>query len=120
VFAGTVSHGDVPGYYALADVALNYLGEREANRFRASIKTREALAASVPVVTSDTPDGERFARFVRIAAGGPDEFVRGLLEELARPDRERARAGAAWLREQGTYEVAIRSLAEHWEEKLAP
>src|SRR5262249_7583185 len=63
-FAGAVPHAEVARYYALADVALNYLEDNEANRHRASIKVREALAAGLPVVTSRTPDAERFAEYV--------------------------------------------------------
>jgi glycosyltransferase involved in cell wall biosynthesis len=116
VFAGAVLHREVPAYYALADVALNHLEPKEANLYRASIKTREALAAGVPVVASRTPDSERFAAFVRLA-GGPDAagFVAAVEAELARPDRERARAGAVWLTEHGTFDVAVREIAEHWE-----
>ncbi|MGQ0722974.1 MAG: glycosyltransferase [Candidatus Eiseniibacteriota bacterium] len=116
VFAGAVPHREVPAYYALADVALNYLEPKDVNLYRASIKTREALAAGVPVVASRTPDAERFAAFVRLA-DGPDAagFVAAVDAELAQPDRERARAGAAWLAEHGTFDVAVREIAERWE-----
>jgi glycosyltransferase involved in cell wall biosynthesis len=116
VFTGAVLHREVPAYYALADVALNYLEPKEVNLYRASIKTREALAAGVPVVASRTPDSERFAAFVRLA-GGADaaSFVAAVDAELAHPDRARARAGAAWLAEHGTFDVAVRGIAERWE-----
>lgn len=116
VFAGTVAHAGVPAYYALADVALNFLEDNEANRHRASIKLREALAAGVPVVSSGTPDAERFAEWVRLApAPGPVAFAEQVLAELAGPSRAAARAGAAWLAEHGTYDAAVRGIAERWE-----
>ncbi|MCA9751385.1 MAG: glycosyltransferase, partial [Gemmatimonadetes bacterium] len=116
-FVGTVVHAEVPAYFALADVALNFLEDTEANRHRASIKLREALAAGVPVVTSPTPDARRFAAWVEMPVGtGPDAFVDTLLATLARPERDRARAGQAWLAQHGTFDAAVRELAVRWEE----
>lgn len=118
-FVGTVPHADVPSRYALADVALNYLEDTRANRFRASIKLREALAAGVPVVASDTPDAQRFASWARLApAGGPDAFVDVVLRELESPDRVRAQQGRAWLAEHGTHDIAVRGIAERWEREV--
>jgi glycosyltransferase involved in cell wall biosynthesis len=115
VFAGSVAHRDVAGYYALADVAVNYLAANEANRYRASIKTREALAAGVPVVASRAADNERFREYIRLVDGDDvASFVRELGEELARPGRERARAGAAWLARHGTFAAAVAELARAW------
>ncbi len=115
VFAGSVPHRDVAGYYALADVAVNYLADDEANRYRASIKTREALAAGVPVVASRAADNERFREYLRLVDGGDvASFVRELAEELAGPGRERARAGAAYLARHGTFDAAVVELARAW------
>jgi glycosyltransferase involved in cell wall biosynthesis len=115
-FAGPVPHRDVAGYYALGDVALNYLEDNEANRHRASIKVREALAAGLPVVTSRTPDSERFAEFVRFPqAPGPTAFAAAVMRELDAPDRAAAARGAAWLAAHGTADVAVRRIAERWE-----
>ncbi len=116
LFAGSVAHRDAPAYFTLADVALNYLEANEANRHRASIKVREALAAGVPVVTTRTPDTERFAAYVRLVDPGPPvAFVQAVLDELETKDRARARAGGIWLREHGTHDVAVRAIAEQWE-----
>jgi glycosyltransferase involved in cell wall biosynthesis len=115
-FVGAVPHAEVAAYYALARVALNYLEDTEANRHRASIKVREALAASLPVVTSRTPDSERFAEFVRFPdEPGPVAFAAAVLRELDAPDREPARRAAEWLAIHGTADVAIREIAERWE-----
>jgi len=119
-FAGTVAHADVPDYYALADVALNYLEPTEANRYRASIKLREGLAAGVPVVSSRTPDAERFAAWVRLPARPEAQaFVDEVIAELAAPDRARAAAGREWLAEHMTADAAIRPIAERWEGGVA-
>ncbi len=116
IFAGSVEHRDAPGFFALADVALNYLEPNEASRHRASIKVREALAAGVPVVTTRTPDTERFGEFVRLVDPGPPAaFARAILEELAAPDRTRAAAGGRWLRDHGTFDAAVQPIAEVWE-----
>lgn len=115
VFAGPVAHRDVAGYYALADVAVNYLPRDEANRFRASIKTREALAAGVPVVASRAADNERFREYIRLVEREDvASFVQALNEELDRPARERARAGAAHLARHGTFAAAVSELARVW------
>lgn len=119
VFVGSVPHADAPTFFALADVAVNYLEPNEANRHRASIKVREALAAGVPVVSTKTPDTARFAAFARLVEPGPPEtFVDALLEELAAPDRGRAAAGGAWLHEQGGFDAAVRPIAEIWEQEI--
>jgi phosphatidylinositol alpha-1,6-mannosyltransferase len=116
VFAGAVPHRDVPRYYGLADVALNYLEDDEANPYRASIKVREALAAGIPVVTSRTPDTERFADWVRIPdEPGPAAFVEAVRSELRAPDVARAEAGRRWLVEHGTHDAAVRDLLTRWE-----
>lgn len=115
-FAGTVAHRDVPAYYALADVALNYLEDNEANRHRASIKLREALAAGVPVVSSRTPDAERFAAWITLPDGpAPDAFAAAVARVLADPPAARTAAGAAWLAEHGTHDAAVRGIAAFWE-----
>ncbi|GAB4257103.1 MAG: glycosyltransferase family 4 protein [Deferrisomatales bacterium] len=111
VFAGAVAHRDVPGYFALAHLSLNYLAPNHANRFRASIKTREALAAGVPVVASRTADNGRFAPFVRFPEDpSPEAFARAVWEELEHPHPERARAGAEHLRRHGGWDAAAREL----------
>lgn len=115
VFAGAVPHREVARYYALADVALGFLRDTEANRYRASIKIREALAAGVPVVATRLPDSERLASFVRLADPGAEGFTAALRAELAAPDRERARAGAEMLRREGTFDAAVRAIAARWE-----
>jgi glycosyltransferase involved in cell wall biosynthesis len=115
VFVGSVPHSEVAAYYSLADVALNFLEDREVNRYRASIKTREALAAGVPVVASATPDAERLRDLVRIVAGGPGEFVAAVREELAAPSGRAAGAGLEWIRRHATPDVAVRGIAEIWE-----
>jgi len=114
VFAGAVPHAEVAKYWALADLALNYLEDREVNRYRASVKTREALAAGVRVVASATPDSERLRHLVRVVEGGPREFVAAVRETLVAP-RRRVAAGREWVREHATPDVAVRTIAETWE-----
>ena len=117
VFAGSVPHRDVPAYFHLATIAVNYLDDNEANRHRSSIKVREALAAGIPVVSTRTPDTSRFAEFVRLVEpGSPDAFVDALLAELERPDRTRAEAGRRHLTVTGTFDAAIGDLAQTWEQ----
>lgn len=117
VFAGTVPHREVPGYYALADVAVNYLEDNEANRYRASIKTREAMAAGVAVVSSDTADTRRFADLLRMPAGsGPAAFADAVLEELTRPDPTRVARAKDRLLRFGGWDAAAAGLAEALEQ----
>jgi phosphatidylinositol alpha-1,6-mannosyltransferase len=117
VFVGALPHASVPPFFAAADASLNFLsGEREANRYRASIKVRESLAAGLPTITTRTPDTERFAEFVRFpSVSSAESFVEAVEQELAEPDRERAENGSAWLREYGTFDRAIDELASRWE-----
>jgi glycosyltransferase involved in cell wall biosynthesis len=115
VFAGAVPHREVARYHALADVALGFLRDTEANRFRASIKIREAIAAGLPVVATRLPDSERLAPYLRLAEPGADAFVQALRTELAAPDRARALAGAETLRRQATFDAAVEAIAARWE-----
>ena len=115
-FVGNVPHAEIPPYFASSDVSLNYLRDREANRMRASIKVRESLAAGRPVVTSRTPDTERFFEFVRFPETiGAASFVDAVAEEVQAPDYARARAGAQWIREHFTFDAAIEPIASIWE-----
>ncbi|HET9886360.1 MAG TPA: glycosyltransferase, partial [bacterium] len=117
VFVGSVPHRDVPGYFHLASIAVNYLDDNEANRHRSSIKVREALAAGLPVVSTRTPDTSRFAEFVRLVDPGPPEaFADALLSEMEHADRSRAEAGRRHLLAAGTFDAAVRELAEMWEQ----
>lgn len=116
IFVGSVPHEETPRYFALADLAVNYLAPNDANPFRASIKVREALAAGIPVVTTRIPDTERFADFVRLVDPGPATmFAKAILDELAAPDRERAGRGREFLRQHGSFDAAVREVCEHWE-----
>jgi glycosyltransferase involved in cell wall biosynthesis len=115
-FVGSVAHRDVAAYYAIATVALNYLEEGEASRHRASIKLREALAAGIPVVTSRTPDTERFVEFVRFPEQrDPRAFAEAASRELGAPNVAAARLGADWLAQHGTADAAVREIAQRWE-----
>jgi|GEM_PF-508528 len=117
VFVGSVPHRDVPGYFHLASIAVNYLDDNEANRHRSSIKVREALAAGLGVVSTRTPDTSRFAEFVRLVEPGPPEaFVDVLLSEMEHADRSRAEAGRRHLLASGTFDAAVSELAETWEQ----
>lgn len=117
VFAGSVPHREVPGYFHLATIAVNYLDDNEANRHRSSIKVREALAAGIPVVSTRTPDTSRFSAFVRLVEpGSPEAFVDALMSEIEHADRSRAEAGRRHLLASGTFDAAVRELAETWEQ----
>ena len=118
VFAGAVPHAEVAQYWALADIALNFLEDREPNLYRASIKTREALAAGVRVVASATPDAERLREVVRVVAGGPADFVDAVRDELSAPAGPSAEAGRDWIRRHATPDIAVRAIAETWEAVL--
>lgn len=116
IFVGSVPHEETPRYFALADLAVNYLSPNEANPYRASIKVREALAAGIPVVTTRIPDTERFSEFVRLVEPGPaTTFAKAILTELGSLDRERAARGREFLRQHGSFDAAVREVCEHWE-----
>jgi glycosyltransferase involved in cell wall biosynthesis len=118
VFVGGVPHDEVASYYALADVALNFLEDREVNRYRASIKIREALAAGVRVVASATSDAERLRPFIRLVDGGPGDFVAAVSAELGAPSGSDPAAGVEWLREHASSDAAVREIAEIWEREV--
>ena len=85
IFTGRVAHDQVPDYYALLDVfVIPRLPERAA-RLVTPLKPFEAMAAGVPLVTSDLEalreivgDGERGVTF----AAGNAEALASVLSEL--------------------------------------
>lgn len=92
VFTGHVTHSEVPRYTALGAVALNYLTDNEANRFRAPIKIREYLALGIPVVCNLVGDTGLFRDYV-LPFDGPQEYRARILEALEHPHETMIRAG---------------------------
>jgi glycosyltransferase involved in cell wall biosynthesis len=67
-FTGRVSPGDMPAYYALAEVTVEPVYDDDAARGRSPLKMFESWACGVPFVTS--PVGER-----ALLAGNPPAFM---------------------------------------------
>ena len=77
------------------------------------------IATSAVLLAQEKNTQTLFAAFARLVEPGtPDAFVTALLEELAAPDRRRAAAGGAWLREHGGFDAAVLPIAEIWEAEL--
>lgn len=64
IFTGFVEHKAVPQYLRLADMAINYMEINKANKFRVPIKSREYLAAGLPIVSNLTGDDPDIADYI--------------------------------------------------------
>jgi len=96
IFTGYVSHDQVPRYMALGDVALNYLEDNEANKYRAPIKVREYLALGIPVVCNLVGDTYLFAEYV-LAFSDLDEYRAQILRALEERDEVKIEAGRTFV-----------------------
>jgi glycosyltransferase involved in cell wall biosynthesis len=118
VFTGYVPHPQVPKYMALGDIALNYLEDNEANRYRAPIKIREYLALGIPVVSNLIGDTHLFSDYV-MAFGDLNEYRAQILRTLEDRDEARIEAGRAfiaqnydWARIVPEFEKALRAIVD--------
>jgi len=61
VFTGSVSFDEMPSYLKAFDVGCAYIPDKPQYRNQPPLKTVEYLAASLPVLATDTPGNRRFA-----------------------------------------------------------
>jgi len=110
-FAGRVPPGDVPAYYAAADVSVDPVLNNQIAQARSPLKLYESLAVGTPVVTGDVGDrrqalGDNEAMLV--PAGDADALgkrLSALLQDSAA--RASLRAWAMESREQFYWESRI-------------
>lgn len=114
IFAGGARHGEMPGYFASADVSVNYLEDTEANRCRSSIKVRESLAAGVPVVCNEAgSDLLQFRDYIyAYPTGSVEGFAEKLREALFRPDKQRIEDGREFVRKFWDWDFIISGFVE--------
>jgi glycosyltransferase involved in cell wall biosynthesis len=103
LFTGRVPHDQILDYYALLDVFVIPRVPERAARLVTPLKPFEAMAAGVPLVTSDLKalleiigDGERGLSF---SAGNAESLASVLSDLEANPDRRKAMAtrGRDWV-----------------------
>ncbi|MEI6297381.1 MAG: glycosyltransferase [Verrucomicrobiota bacterium] len=102
-FTGEVSHGDVPAFFAVADVALLYFSPRLVNQYRCSLKLREYFAAGVKVVCNDVGELPTFAHLTYQSSSDPAAFAANIVRVLR---------GGGDRREQQAHDYARQQL--HW------
>ncbi len=117
--AGWVEAEDVPGYLALADVALFPMDDTLLNRTKCSVKLAELLAAGVPVVAEAVGQVAEYIEpgtsGLLVPAGHPKMFAGALLrllrdekksKALGRAARERMQREFSWDRLAALAEAA--------------
>ncbi len=97
IFAGSVSHTDVPAYIAAADICVAPFEDNEITRCKSPLKVVEYLASGKAVVASDVGEVRRMIENagVLVQPGRTDKIAGGIME-LANDDaRRKAMAGTA-------------------------
>ncbi len=89
IFTGRVPPEDVPGYFALATVAVDPVHDDLTARARSPLKVLESLVSGVPVVTGDVGDRRALlhdgALGVLVTPGDSQALAHGLLAVLQDP-----------------------------------
>jgi glycosyltransferase involved in cell wall biosynthesis len=86
-YLGRREHAELPRYCARFDAAIIPYDMTQPRMESVNpVKTRELLAAGVPVVAADVPELRQFGDRVRIART-VDEWIKALGEQIARTDR---------------------------------
>lgn len=98
LFAGYVSHRQVPTVLRHCRVGFHYLRPDGANRYRAIMKIREYLAAGLPVVANPSADIPQFAEYISVAEV-PSDYEPALQAAIAGEQRDRTAAGTRFVRE---------------------
>jgi glycosyltransferase involved in cell wall biosynthesis len=94
IFVGPQPYESLPGWARAFDVAVIPYRMNQQVKNANPLKLREYLATGKPVVSVPTPEVERFAEHVRLAAGR-DEFLAAIEEALQENDPARALARMA-------------------------
>jgi glycosyltransferase involved in cell wall biosynthesis len=104
-FLGYVDHSKIPKIISQASVAVNYLRDNLANKYRSSIKVREYLAVGVPTVCNVIGDISLFSKYVYgFRAGNLKDFENKILKALENPNREMCRKGREFVKENWQWE----------------
>lgn len=107
-FTGRLSPSQVAAGLRACRLALVYYEGGPADRYRCSLKLREALALGVPTVAVAAGDNPRFARYVFLSGASPGSFAKTVERALRAGPKPSARAA---LRAQWTWEACARPLA---------
>ena len=114
-FLGYVKHKDIPEIFSQANVAINYMRDTLANKYRSSLKVREYLAIGIPTVCNLIGDTSLFSDYVYgFRTGDFDSFEKQLLKALKNPDKKKSQEGRKfieknwdWSKVIGEFENAI-------------
>ena len=99
-FLGYVKHENIPGIIAKASVAVNYLRDTQANRYRSSIKVREYLTIGIPTVCNIIGDISIFSKYVYgFKTGDLEDFENKILKALKNPNKQMLVRGRKYIRE---------------------
>ena len=103
-FLGRREHGVLPDYCKAFDAAMIPYDMKQARMASVNpVKTKELLAAGVPIAAADVPELRGYGEDVLICRG-VDEWEAALAKQIARADRR---------------EISARVAGEDWTEKIA-
>ena len=116
VFTGRIDRSKISKYLALADVAVNYLRNTEANRCRSPIKIREYLALGIPTVCNLIGEVYLFSDYVYgFPTGNLKEFRRQMLKALNHPNKKKIRDGKKFVEENFDWKNIVKKFEKDLE-----
>lgn len=108
IFTGYVERPKIPKYLAMADVAVNYLRDTEANRCRSPIKIREYLALEIPTVCNLIGEVYLFTDYVYgFPTGNMKTFRKQMIKALNRTDKKKIKAGKKFVQDNFDWKIII-------------
>jgi glycosyltransferase involved in cell wall biosynthesis len=87
VFLGPVERSRAAEYIMAADLCLVYYNEEPVNRYRASMKLREYLAMSRPVVATGVGEIKDFKKILYLCRPTPKAFAAEIIKHLKNLDK---------------------------------
>jgi glycosyltransferase involved in cell wall biosynthesis len=106
-FTGPLTPREVASCLRAADVALVYYSEAPANRHRASLKLREALACGVRVAATRVGEASEYGAFVTLSEPDAADFAHAVVAAWKQKDGRRYR-GTTWDQSARVLEKALR------------
>ncbi len=117
IFTGFVEHKAVPQYLRLADMAINYMEINKANKFRVPIKSREYLAAGLPIVSNLTGDDPDIADYI-YQCNSQKDFADTIIDILDGEGDDRNSRGKRFVEKNYDWQHIVRNLEKHFSQLL--
>jgi glycosyltransferase involved in cell wall biosynthesis len=116
VFAGYVRHEKIPEKFSQSALAVNYMADSLANKYRSSIKVREYLAAGLPTVCNEIGDVSLFSEYIEsFPTGNFKAFEKTLSKVISNPRNSKALKGKEFVRKNLDWKVVAKKFLKELE-----